>query len=154
MTLNQIRSHYKGHVWMTVAQMCLFGALAVAALCFPSLMLVISWPDWISADTVSAPARGHRLCVCLCVCWGAKCKKIARERTEEIDVGALWKPRDTHKHKHYCISLLLCCGRDRLNTYCIFSESLSMCFRSLKDNRNVLWLLSFYTFPLSGHVWV
>lgn len=43
-------------------------APATTQLCYSGLMLVISCLDWIAADTVFAPARGQRLCECLCVC--------------------------------------------------------------------------------------
>lgn len=38
----------------------------------------------------------HFTNVCLNVCSKAKCKMIARERREEIDVGAYGKPPETH----------------------------------------------------------
>lgn len=65
-------------------------------------MLVISCPDWIAGDTVLHQredrdyvcAYAVRMSVCVhasrfvSVCCRAKCKMIAKERREEIDVGA------------------------------------------------------------------
>lgn len=55
---------------------CICASASVAISCSSTagaagpLILVISCPDRIAADTVFAPARGQRLCVCLraCVC--------------------------------------------------------------------------------------
>lgn len=87
-------------------QVC--GSPAVAQPCCRGLILVISCPDRIAADTVFAPARGQKIMcvfaragervfgaqagrlaiVCLSVCCEAKCKMIATGGGEEIDVGA------------------------------------------------------------------
>lgn len=79
-------------------------APGMAQPCYSSLMLVISCPDWIAADRGFLRQREGKdyVCVYVCVsvhasnfwivclnrCCGAKCKMIARERREEIDVGA------------------------------------------------------------------
>lgn len=76
------------------------------------------WPSvWICLHTSSFAI------VCLTLCSGAKCKMIARQRRKQIDVGAFWKPRESHTraHKHTLpIFAALLCSRDGLNTYCIF----------------------------------
>lgn len=77
-------NHFTGLEFNSV-HLCLLGHFVYGCICVSAsvaiscsstakvagpLILVISCPDRIAADTVFAPARGQRLCVCLraCVC--------------------------------------------------------------------------------------
>lgn len=75
-------SHFIGLEFNSI-HLCLLGRFVYACICVSAsvaisrrspakvagpLILVISCPDRIAADTVFAPARGQRLCVCLRAC--------------------------------------------------------------------------------------
>ncbi len=130
---------YKVCVYLQVCVCALSSCNSTAMLFWPNATHFMPWLD-CSRYSFCTSERAEIICVfvcvsvrasrfaivCLNVCCGAKCKMIARERREEIDVGAFWKPRETHTHTHkhthtYSpISSGLLCSRDRLDTYCIF----------------------------------
>lgn len=112
------------------------------------LNAVISWPDLIAA------ARGQRLCVCLCVhashfailclnvCCGAKWKMIAREKREEINVGAFWKPWVT------CAQTHTNCSCDRINTCC-----LCLLCAHLANNKALQQFVTVFAWTEHGSTW-
>lgn len=110
----------------------------MAQLCYSGLMLVISCPDWIAADTVFCSSNRAEImcvfmcmsagvsacesfcdCVSKCVLWGKMQDDSKGEERGNRCGGILKASGNTHTHT-FPISSGLLCSCDRLDTYHIF----------------------------------